>query len=153
MAELKKLEQEVATLQAAVGGPRQIMLKFQIVEVSVTNLKALGFDVQSLGGTCDQGELAETLLGDAGTPAESDLTFTACDTKGVAGLFNALERENFARVLAAPTVVTVERRVAHFESLGVAGCRNQDRRPARIALRRAASSWTCASAIASMTRR
>lgn len=118
MAELKKLQQEVAALQVAVGGSRQIMLKFQIVEVSVTNLKALGFDLQSLGGSCDQSELAEILRGDACPNGDCNLAFTACDTKGISRLIQAIERENFARVLAAPTVVTVERRAAHFETLG-----------------------------------
>jgi hypothetical protein len=121
MAELKKLEQEVAALQAAVGGQRQIMLKFQIVEVSVTRLKELGFDLQSLGGSCDQSELVEILRGDACPNGDCNLAFTACDTKGIAGLLQAIERENLARVLAAPTVVTVERRAAHFETIGPPG--------------------------------
>jgi len=121
MAELKKLQQEVAALQVAVGGQRQIMLKFQIVEVSVTGLKELGFDLQSLGGSCDQSELSAILRGDAGPNAEDGLSFTACDAKGIAGLLQAIERENLARVLAAPTVVTVERRAAHFETVGHAG--------------------------------
>jgi hypothetical protein len=118
IAELKQLEREVAALQTAVGGPRQIMLKFQIVEVSVTNLKALGFDLHALGGSCDQGELARTLLGQEPAAEETVLTTTACDTKGALGLFNALQHEDYARVLAAPTVVTVERRAAQFETMG-----------------------------------
>jgi len=109
-----------------VGGVQQVLLHVQVMEVSRTKLRAMGFDwgafgrngfvVQSVSGTMGQfSSSARTAEGTDGATITfgllgGDSTFF--------GFLEALRENNLAKVLANPTLVTVSGRPASFNAGG-----------------------------------
>jgi hypothetical protein len=83
--ELSRLQLEVQALSSETHKPQQVLIKLQVVEVSLTKLRELGL------------ELPDDWSGN-----------------GIVGLIESLRRENIAKVLAAPNLVTVSGRAVSY---------------------------------------
>jgi Flp pilus assembly secretin CpaC len=110
-AELQQLQAEIAALEQANPAAKQVLLKVQAVEVSLTNMKALGFDVNTLHGQ-PLSNSTPPQVGE-GKPRDS-LSFGVVDRDSVNRLVDALVKEDIAKVLAEPKLVTVDRRPASY---------------------------------------
>jgi hypothetical protein len=97
LAELEHLQAQVRDLRRAVGSTRQVLIRVQIAEVSHARLRKAGFDLAGAG------KARESLSGPE-----------ICEPDGIAGLVNALGQEKLVKVLAAPTVVTVDGRPVSY---------------------------------------
>ncbi len=109
-----------------VGGVQQVMLHVQVMEVSRTKLRSLGFDwayfsgddfiIQSVSGLLGQAS------GDAGTVVGTGgetMSFGIVNgDNAFFGFLEALRENNLAKVLSEPTLVTVSGRAASFNSGG-----------------------------------
>jgi hypothetical protein len=83
----------------------QLLIKVRVVEVSLTNMRVLGFDFATL----------ERHPGRSTTTAPHEaLWLVECDPKAINGLADAVTAENIAKVLAEPTIVTVAGRQASY---------------------------------------
>ena len=108
-----------------VGGVQQVLLHVNVMEVSRTKLRAMGFDWVNFGST---DFVAQTV---AGTLAQFTSTGTATGAGGETvsfglvgdnnqffGFLEALRDNNLAKILAEPTLVTVSGRPAAFNAGG-----------------------------------
>ncbi len=109
-----------------VGGVQQVMLHVQVMEVSRTKLRALGFDwayfngddyiIQSVSGLIAQAAAAGgTATGTGGDTIEFGIVN---GDNAFFGFLEALRDNSLAKVLAEPTLVTVSGRAASFNSGG-----------------------------------
>jgi len=109
-----------------IGGVQQVLLHIKVIEVSRTKLRELGFDwtQMSAGGgfilsgaagllssvTQETGDLLPTF-----SPG-GNVHFGLTDGGGTFfGVLEAMERNNLAKLLAEPTLVTVSGRPAQFQ--------------------------------------
>ena len=104
-----------------VGGAHQVALHIKVMEVSRTKLRSLGFDWSQASGANTITSLAAGAA-DAITAAAADgggMTFGIVDgANSFSGLLEAMRRDNLAKILAEPTLVTVSGRPAYFQSGG-----------------------------------
>ncbi len=93
-----------------VGGVQQVMLKVKVMEVSRTKLRSLGIDWTQASGTSIVSSSIASISADAETfrfgVIDGGDTFTA--------VFEALQRNNVAKILADPTIATISGRPAKF---------------------------------------
>jgi pilus assembly protein CpaC len=108
-----------------VGGAQQVMLHVKVMEVSRTKLRDLGFDFADImedGSFITQGVsglLRNATATGVTTSADATLTFGIVDANNsFFGVLSALQRNNVAKLLAEPTLVTVSGRPAYFQSGG-----------------------------------
>jgi len=125
-AELDRLQREVAQLRAATGTPQQILVKIQMLEVSLTKLRKLGVDFAHAApyeGVF--GSSPASLLANISNPggSHSAVRITGGDTfefgivdakSAFSGWLDALERNNIAKILAEPNLVVVSGRPGSF---------------------------------------
>ncbi|MEX0676106.1 MAG: pilus assembly protein N-terminal domain-containing protein [Pirellulales bacterium] len=111
-----------------VGGTQQVLLHVKVMEVSRTNLKALGFDFANFSGSNFFGSAASGILAKSDPTASvfrsaANLTTSGAeilqwgivsDPSGFVGFLEALKRENLLKVLAEPNLVTVSGRPASY---------------------------------------
>lgn len=111
-----------------VGGSQQVLLHVKVMEVSRTQLKALGFDFASFSGSNFFGSSAAGILAKADPTASvfrsaANLTTSGAeilqwgivsDPSGFVGFLEALKRENLLKVMAEPNLVTVSGRPASY---------------------------------------
>lgn len=102
-----------------VPGPRQVMLKVKIAEINRTALRQLGVNWQRVTG----GDVLGSLIGgvaditnQAGVTAAGTNTqlFGIFDEGNFSLYLNALRRNDLARILAEPTLVTLDGQPAQF---------------------------------------
>lgn len=101
-----------------VGGVQQILLKVKVMEVSRTKLRNLGVDWVATGGdsfvASSVSGLLSSVSGDNGIVANGG-TFQAFVGDGdFFAIFDALQQNNIAKILADPTITAVSGRPAHF---------------------------------------
>jgi hypothetical protein len=109
LAELSRLQVEIQSLTSETHKPQQVLIKLQVVEVSLTKLRALGLALpDGLSGVVAR-------CGTDVCPAKNKIAFTVCRQDGIVGFVESLRRENIAKVLAEPNLVTVSGRpVSYF---------------------------------------
>lgn len=110
------------TTRLQVGGVQQVLLHVKVMEVSRTKLRALGFDWTYLSGPTQIASAAAGLLVPGeGTDAPTGGNFRFNVVSGPStffGILEAMRRDNMAKLLAEPTLVTVSGRPASFQSGG-----------------------------------
>lgn len=117
------------TTRLQVGGVQQVLLHVKVMEVSRTKLRDLGFDWAYISGSNVVASAAAGLLTDAvaatGTDPSSvtasggNFRFNVVNGPSTFfGILEAMRRDNFAKILAEPTLVTVSGRPASFQSGG-----------------------------------
>jgi pilus assembly protein CpaC len=108
-----------------VGGAQQVQLHVKVMEVSRTKLRDLGFDFADV---TESGSFAiqnvSGLLQSAGptsiaTSGSETFAFGIIDnTNSFFGVLSALQRNDIAKLLSEPVLVTVSGRPAYFQSGG-----------------------------------
>jgi pilus assembly protein CpaC len=108
-----------------VMGVHQVLLHTQVMEVSRSKLRDLGFDwqwgnsgdiaTQSVNGLISPGSAGSTV---AGSGLDSFRFGVVGNNSSFFGLIRALRQNNLVKVLADPTVVAVDGRPASFNSGG-----------------------------------
>jgi pilus assembly protein CpaC len=108
-----------------VGGVQQVLLHVNVMEVSRTKLRAVGFDWANFGRTDFVVQSVSGTLGSFTPTGSAQGTGGATITFGLIGPDNsffgfveALRDNNLAKVLAEPTLVTVSGRPASFNAGG-----------------------------------
>lgn len=116
------------TTRLQVGGVQQVLLHVKVMEVSRTKLRELGFDWAYISGNNIIASGAAGLLTDAtGATGTTAAAVTAAGNfrfnivngpSTFFGVLDAMRRDNLAKILAEPTLVTVSGRPASFQSGG-----------------------------------
>ena len=119
-AELDRLQREVKRLRAATGTEQQILVKVQMLEVSLTKLRNMGTDTEWFANGYVSGAKIRQLLDATGGRAETPMAepVVTAESNDSLRFVDWLERNNLAKVLCNPTLVTVSGRPA---SLHVGG--------------------------------
>ena len=114
-----------------VGGVQQVKLKCKVMEVQRSKLRRMGFNFAVAGSNStfasNVGELssfipatttsAARLAGSAAAPSTNAFS-TVGNTASFAAFFDALKQENLLKILAEPTIVTTNGRVATMDAGG-----------------------------------
>ena len=110
----------------SVGGVQQVLLNVQVMEVSRTKLRSIGFDWANFGRTDYIIQSVAGVIGEA-SPTSGTATGSGSatirfgligDNNAFFGFLEALRDNNLAKVLAEPKLVTVSGRPASFNSGG-----------------------------------
>lgn len=108
-----------------VGGVQQILLNVQVMEVSRTKLRSLGFDFAQISPdgfvtTSISGLITAmgTQTGSVTGAAGDTVRFGIIDNGGFFGFLKALRQNELMKVLAEPKLTTVSGRPASFQSGG-----------------------------------
>jgi Flp pilus assembly secretin CpaC len=98
LREAQQLRHEIQQLRTELGMSQQILIRVEMLEVSLTELRKMGVDIAKLQKASVVADSA------AGVPEVA--------ANGLSGFIDWLEQTNVAKVLARPTVVTVSGRPA-----------------------------------------
>jgi Flp pilus assembly secretin CpaC len=109
---LDTLQNEVDRVRKIVGVRPQVLVHLQVFEVSLTKLRQLGFDMSKLP-TATAATPAE-LVKNAGVGSSS----VVMDGTEARRFFDALRKDNLARVLAEPSLTAINGQEAKFRSGG-----------------------------------
>ena len=116
-SELERLQKEIRQLQAETQEARQILVRVQMLEVSLTKLRRMGTDFTLCEPEKDGAQKVtkttsaiEKLGFGAGTSVK-----TMENTEAILGFTDWLKQNNIAKVLAEPTIVMIEGRDASFQ--------------------------------------
>ena len=109
---LEDLQAEAQQLRAATGSDRQILVHVQILEVSLSKAQSLGFDMSKLTGQSSSppGVLIQEAI-------VARITLSTMPGKQQQ-LVESLRKDNLAKILAEPTLVTTSGRPASLNSGG-----------------------------------
>lgn len=112
LAQIRKLEAEIAALRALANSPQVLKLQLKIVELQTGKMREKGFEISS-----ENAALLDLTKDEAGkhASAPSPMLMPATDLEKV---LDALRESKLAKVLAEPTLVTVSGRPASFQSGG-----------------------------------
>ena len=117
-AELKKLQADVEALRKALGDGQQVQIDFEIVQVSRTHLRYLGFDWKSvLDASAPQPTKSGAGLADEQVDGSGDGAFPRV-VEWKSKFFNVLEllgSRNIAKLIAEPSLATVDGRKAFVQ--------------------------------------
>jgi len=112
--ELNRLQAEVRQLRAETGTQQQILVRLQVLEVSLTKLRQLGTDVNFFGSSTVQWQDTKSLTKAIGTSGANTPTDSTAKNDALAGFINWLMENNIARVLSEPNIVMLDGRPASF---------------------------------------
>lgn len=115
LAQRDQLQREIAALRESTQTPEQISVQVSMVDINRTKLRKLGVDWSTFNdGKSTQTDLA-SLFGTRPAAASATMPGVAVQTNvepAVLDIITALERQNVARVLTMPSVVTTSGRPA-----------------------------------------
>ena len=106
------LQAEIKRIEQLVGSRQQVLVHLKVVEVSLTKLRKLGFDVTKLQGNPGKGLGGEKQAAPGGAFSVID------DGKETLQLLDKLQEGGLSKVLAEPTLVTISGQEATFHSGG-----------------------------------
>ncbi len=110
-AELARLQGELEELHVSRPASKQVALRVQVLEVSLTSLNHLGFAAALFNESSDSTNGQETIKG-------RRITLTLGDPEGIRGLVSALQNQNLAKELASATLLMLDGQPASFTSGG-----------------------------------
>jgi Flp pilus assembly secretin CpaC len=115
-AELDQLQREIKQLREATGTAQQILVKVQMLEVSLTKLRQLGMDMNwSANAHFSEAKMRQDFESTDGRAHSSTTEWGAKEGSNVSLLFvDALKRQNLAKVLAEPNIIVVSGRPGSF---------------------------------------
>ena len=118
--ELDRLQREVIQLRAATGTAQQMLVKVQMLEVSLTKLRDMGADTEWFANGFVSGAKIRQLLDATGGRADTPISEPVAKVVSNDSLryLDWLKRNNLAKVLCDPTLAIVSGRSA---SLNVGG--------------------------------
>jgi Flp pilus assembly secretin CpaC len=100
--QLANLQQEVRQLRTETGTAQEMRIKVQMVEINMTKLRRMKTDFSTAEFGFVTADSADTLQ----NPVQR------VDSKALVGFLNWLKENNIAKVLAEPTIVTMDGRPA-----------------------------------------
>jgi Flp pilus assembly secretin CpaC len=101
LAERDRLQREIAELREATKTPEQVLVRVKVLEIDRTGLTQAGLDVKVLGDSANPVDLTPILRGERG------FELTTIDNSALTGVFEKLEKQQFAKILASPNLVTI----------------------------------------------
>jgi pilus assembly protein CpaC len=111
LAHIDRLQAEVDQIRQVTGGIPQVLVHLKVFEVSLTKLRRLGYNLAKLQG--------KSVPPPDATKDAAAGGFSIVDDGGEAArFFESLRKDNLARVLAEPTLMTLDRRKATFNTGG-----------------------------------
>jgi len=124
--ELHNLQLEVDRLRQSTRTPSQVLVKLQMIEISRTKMRALGFDFTDISGKSVQIAGIGDVLAKSASPTavittngNQPMSFGIINpSSAFSGFLEALRREQIAKVLAEPTIVTCVGQPSSFHSGG-----------------------------------
>ena len=102
LCHLDALQAEMERVRLATGAMPQVVVHVQVLEVSLTKLRKLGFDLSAISGLPDAKPNAPRK--DSGT--------RIVDGQQAQRLLDALRKENLCKVLSEPTLTTISGKTA-----------------------------------------
>ncbi len=113
-AEMDRLQREIMRLRAATGTAQQILVKVQMIEVSLTKLQHMGMDTEWFANGYPSGPKTQKLLDEIRGRAETRSAEPAskAETNDSLLFVDWLKQNRLAKVLSEPTLVTVSGRPA-----------------------------------------
>jgi len=108
---LDALQAEVERIRLATGGTPQVLVSMQVIELPVTKLRRLGFDMTKVLG--DPSAKPGAAAGGA-----NPLGFQLIDGNQAQQLVETLRKDNLVKVLAEPTLVTLSGKSGAYNSGG-----------------------------------
>jgi type II/III secretion system protein len=116
-AELEQLQREIRQLQIETGGhQQQILVRVQILEISLTKMRRMGFEIADVSsGYIKADDLVGLMkvtnkLGN--NPTDKPVKEASCN--GALCMLDWLEENGIAKVLTRPTMITMSGRPAHL---------------------------------------
>jgi pilus assembly protein CpaC len=108
-AEMDRLQREIVRLRAATGTARQILVKVQMVEVSLTRLRHMGMDTEWVADGYVSGPRIRKLVDQFGGRADASIREpdTKADLNDSLTFVDWLKRNSLAKVLSEPSLVAV----------------------------------------------
>jgi Flp pilus assembly secretin CpaC len=101
LKERDRLQREIAELRTTTKTPEQVLVRVKVLEIDRTKLAQAGLDLKVLGNSDKPIDLAPILYG------EEKLGLATIDNSALTGVFEMLEKQNFAKILASPSLVTI----------------------------------------------
>jgi Flp pilus assembly secretin CpaC len=113
LLEVARLQKDIQQLRADLGMSQQILVKVQMLELSLTKMQKIGISINGMSGEIMGSADLKALQRDVGKAlATSELPETLQATVGPTSFVDLLEKNHLAKVLARPTVVVVSGRPA-----------------------------------------
>jgi hypothetical protein len=134
-AELDRLQVEVDHLRHATGQPRQAYIKLQVVELSLTNMKAKGVSMpegEMPEAPCACAEEATDLNG----LLQSMIGVRLCDRQAVAAFLATAKQAYLLKTVEQPTLIAVDGQPAYFSNCVEVPVRVGDDEPKRFEYRK-----------------
>ncbi len=101
LAERDRLQHEIAELQKSTNTPEQVLIRVRMLEIDRTKLVQVGVKLKLMGSSGTPFDLAPTLRGD------QVMGFQIIDNSALAGVFEMLEEQQFARTISTPSIVAI----------------------------------------------
>lgn len=101
LAERDRLQREITELRNSTKTPEQVLVRVKVVEIDRTKLDQAGVDLKLMGDSSVPIDLVPILRG------EKNFGFATVANSTLAGVFEMLEKQQFAKMIATPTVVVV----------------------------------------------
>jgi Flp pilus assembly secretin CpaC len=119
VSELERLRLEVDELRRASGLVDQILIQVQAVQVSLSKTHADGFDLEDGDADACRAVFASLFSAESDDGRAKDTaTLQTHDRKTVTAAVETLRQKNVLKILAEPTLVTVDQRPSSFTSGG-----------------------------------
>jgi Flp pilus assembly secretin CpaC len=113
LGRLDALETEAEQVRQALGAGTQVVVQMQVVELPITKLRALGFDLTKILTRASGPSVAKVDADQIEGNPQAD--FFVSDGNHVQGVFAALREDKLLKVLAEPTLMTLSGRTAVLE--------------------------------------
>jgi Flp pilus assembly secretin CpaC len=110
-AQLNELQCQADALRAEIGDVSQILVKVKMLEVSLTKMRKMGFDINFFSGTQIN---AENISDIQKLGALDSRTQTKLASDGLAQIIDCLCQNQLAKVLTEPSIVVANGRPAEF---------------------------------------
>jgi pilus assembly protein CpaC len=120
LAERERLQKEISQLQVATNAAEKIRVHVRVMELDRTKLRQLGVDFAAIEEREADQRTLSALSGKSinipGMPSTGvdDFMFVSMNNQ-LLGIFDALEKRGVTRVLASPTVVTIDGQEAEIK--------------------------------------
>lgn len=109
---MESLQAEVGRLRQLIGQRPQVLVHIRVFEVSLTKLKKIKFDMSKLAGNSPAAPNDASKNPQAGTYAVFN------NSREAEQVFESLRKDNLAKVIAEPSLVTTSGQTASFNSGG-----------------------------------
>lgn len=101
LAERDRLQREIAELRKTTKSPEHVLVRVKVLEIDRTRLAQAGLDMKVLGDSAKPIDLVPILCG------EEKMGLATIDNSALKGVFEMLEQQQFAKILASPSLVII----------------------------------------------